>query len=202
MTGSVYKETAEGAAMKVAIVEGDSGGPGGGGAVGPGTTAAATRVVLASDSPEISNLAAIGLPSDAAATSDAGTFSLIALVKRALRRLSNLHAVNCSVTRSGGAPADNAVISGTITAPGPSQYIHLTGYSFSFSGNPSAARALTISAGGSILVDVDVITGGVGPVRLNVSAPANTAVTFSLAASGTAGNIGKLSLYHTNLSVI
>jgi hypothetical protein len=116
--------------------------------------------------------------------------------------LSNIYAVLCTGTRSGGAPADNAVISGTITAPPAGQYIHFTGYSFSFSANPSAARALTITAGGATLADIDVTTGGAGPVRISVSAPANTAVTFSLAASGTAGNIGKLSLYHTTLSVI
>jgi hypothetical protein len=147
-------------------------------------------------------LASVGAPADAAATSDTGSFSLIAQAKRSLLRLSNIYAVLCTGTRSGGSPADNAVISGTITAPPSGQYIHFTGYSFSFSANPSAARALTITAGGSTLADIDVTTGGAGPVSISVSAPANTAVTFSLAASGTAGNIGKLSLYHTTLSVI
>jgi hypothetical protein len=147
------------------------------------------------------NTGSIGITNDAAATSDAGQFTLIALVKRSLLRLSNIYAVLCTGSRSGGT-ADNAVISGTITAPGAGQYIHFTGYSFSFSANPSAARALTITAGGSTLADIDVTTGGAGPVSISVSAPANTAVTFSLAASGTAGNIGKLSLYHTTLSVI
>jgi hypothetical protein len=147
-------------------------------------------------------LASVGAPADAAATSDSGTFSLVSLIKRSLLRLSNIYAVLCTGTRSGGAPADNAVISGTITAPPAGQYIHFTGYSFSFSANPSAARALTITAGGATLADIDVTTGGAGPVSISVSAPANTAVTFSLAASGTAGNIGKLSLYHTTLSVI
>jgi hypothetical protein len=170
--------------------------------VGAGTAAAAQRTTLANDSPGVSNLAAVGLTADAAATTDTGGFSLVALFKRSLLRLSNIYAVLCTGTRSGGGPANNAVISGTIAAPPTGQYIHFTGYSFSFSDNPGAARTLTITAGGATLADIDVTTGGAGPVSISVSAPANTAVTFSLAASGTAGNVGKLSLYHTTLSVI
>jgi hypothetical protein len=145
--------------------------------------------------------ASVGAPADAAATSDTGSFSLIALVKRSLLRLSNIYAVLCTGSRSGGT-ADNAAVTGTISAPGAGLYIWIRGYSFSFSANPSAARTLTITSGGVDLVNVDVTTGGVGPVLIGVPAAANTAVTFSLAASGTAGNVGKLTIYHTTLSVI
>jgi hypothetical protein len=146
-------------------------------------------------------LTSVGAPADAAATSDTGSFSLIAQAKRSLLRLSNIYAVLCTGSRSGGT-ADNAAVTGTITAPPAGQYVHVTGYSVSFSANPSAARALTITAGGVDLVNIDFTTGGAGPVSISVSAPANTAVTFSLAASGTAGNVGKLTIYHTTLSVI
>jgi hypothetical protein len=112
-----------------------------------------------------------------------------------------MYAVQCTGGRSGGI-ADNAAVTGTIAAPGANSYIWIRGYSFSYSANPSAARTLTISSGGVDLVNIDVTTSGAGPVVIGVAAPANTAVTFSLAASGTAGNIGKLTIYHTVLSVI
>jgi hypothetical protein len=146
-------------------------------------------------------LASAGAPADAVATSDTGTASQTALYKRLLQRQSNVYAVQCTGSRSGGI-ADNAAVTGTIAAPGANSYIWIRGYSFSYSANPSAARTLTISSGGVDLVNIDVTTSGAGPVVIGVAAPANTAVTFSLAASCTAGNIGKLTIYHTVLSVI
>lgn len=120
---------------------------------------------------------------------------------RSLLRLSNIYAVACTGSRVGGS-ADNAAISGTIPAPATGQYIHLTGYSFSFSADPAEPKSLTISSGGQTLVDIDITTGGPGPVSINVSAPASTGVSFSLAASGAVGNVGKLNIYYTILSVV
>lgn len=245
MSDSLYKETAEGAAMKVAIVEGSSDG-GAGGAVGPGTAAAAARTTLASDSPGLPNLAAIGLESnaaassasgpstaislikglfarlilvhatveamlpntgsigittDAAATSDAGQFTLIALVKRLLVRISNIHAVQCTGAWAGNT-GNNAAASGTIPAPGPGLATYIKGYTVSYSAAISQPRNLTISDSSGNIVDVDFVTPGPGPVQVEELAAANTAVTFNLPASGTAGVIGRIRIYYTTLAVI
>jgi hypothetical protein len=200
MSDSLYKETAEGAAMKVAIVEGSSDG-GAGGAVGPGTAAAAQRITLASDSPGLANLAGIGVTTTAAATSDTGASSLIALFKRLLVRISNIHAVQCTGTWAGNT-GNNAAASGTIPAPGPGLATYIKGYTVSYSAAISQPRNLTISDSSGNIVDVDFVTPGPGPVQVEELAAANTAVTFNLPASGTAGVIGRIRIYYTTLAVI
>ena len=143
----------------------------------------------------------IGQLSDTAATSDAGTFSLIALFKRSLLRLSNIYKVTCTGTYAGGV-ADNAAVTGTIAAPGAGKFIFIKSVAFSYGATPSAVRNLTVTATSENIVDMGVTTGGPGPVPVGVGAAENTAITYSLPASGTAGVFGRLRIYHVTLDVI
>lgn len=143
----------------------------------------------------------IGLTNDSAATSDTGAFSLISLAKRLLVRISNIHAVQCTGTWAGNT-GNNAAASGTIPAPGPGFAIYIKGYTVSYSAAISQPLNLTISDSSGNIVDVDFVTPGPGPVQVEELAAANTAVTFNLPASGTAGVIGRIRIYYTILAVI
>lgn len=74
-----------GGALLVAVV---SGGAGGGGGSGTSDTTEATQLLVKAAVQSID--ADIGAPADAAASSDAGTFSLIALIKRGLGNWTTL----------------------------------------------------------------------------------------------------------------
>ena len=78
------RATADGA-LRVAVV---SGGSGGGGGSSTSDTSEATQLLVKA---AVQNLDAdLGAPGDAAASSDAGTFSLIALIKRGLSNWTTL----------------------------------------------------------------------------------------------------------------
>ena len=142
----------------------------------------------------------IGALDSTAATSDTANTGLISLVKRLLLRVSNLHAVQCTGAHAGGT-GDNAAVTGTIPAQA-GKVIYVKGYSFSFGAAPGSAVNLSITSGGSNIVDIDVITGGPGPVPVGVAAAADTPVTYSLGASGTGGNVGRLKIYYAILDAI
>jgi hypothetical protein len=153
-------------------------------------------------------LAGVGAPANAAATSNTGTFSLIALVKRALVRidvintvLSSLEAAENSTTFVTGT-GDNAAVTGTLSPPGEFFKYKLVAYTASYSASPSAARNLTVTAGGQTPVNVDITVGGPAPVHIGVTLAQNQGVAYTLPASGTAGVIGRFTLYYTILPVM
>lgn len=151
------------------------------------------------------NLAAIagsiGATSATVASSDTGTFALIPFIKRSLQRLSNIYAILCTGTFAGGA-ADNSTVSGTISAPGAGKAIFIKNLVFSYGATPGSVRILTVTSDGSDLVNFGITAGGAGPVPVNVLAPTNTAVRFSLPASGTAGVFGRLRIYYSIVDVL
>jgi hypothetical protein len=115
--------------------------------------------------------------------------------------LANLVAVNCTGTWAGGV-ADNAAVSGTIPAPGAGKTIFFKNLTFSYGAVPPSVRILTIAEGASNLVDFAITSGGAGFVSLGFAASPNTAVSFSLPASGTAGVFGRLRIYYAIVDVI
>ncbi len=146
-------------------------------------------------------LASVGAPADAAATSNTGPFSLISLVKRSLRQLSNIHSVLCN-SQVAGQFANNLAIGLTIAAPGVGRRIAISSIVFSYSATPTTPREINIQSAGSALFITLVTTAGPGPININVRAPENTAVTISMDASGTAGNVGVLQVYYADVEVI
>lgn len=115
--------------------------------------------------------------------------------------LRNLNAVLATGVWAGGV-ADNAAISGTIPAPGAGKAIFFKNLTFSYGAAPTGPRVLTISEGASDIVNFAITAGGAGFVPIGEAAAANTAVTFSLPASGTAGVISRLRIYYSIVDVI
>jgi hypothetical protein len=146
-------------------------------------------------------LASVGAPADAAATSDSGTFSLIAQFKRFSLRFGNLYKRFCD-GRSTGNTGNNAVVTFTIAAPGPGKRWLITGVLFSYSGAIAANAAFEIVAAGQFIAGGFITQSGPGPIALDVLAPVNTAVSCSLAASGTVGSTGSLYVYYCEQDVI
>jgi hypothetical protein len=128
------------------------------------------------------------------------TFATNALQTQLNALIRNLNAVSCTGIWAGG-DADNAAVTGTIAAPGAGKAIFLKNLTFSYSAAPPAARLLTVSEGASDIVSIDITAGGAGFVPISEAA-ANTAVTFSLPASGTAGVFGRLRIYYSIVDVI
>jgi hypothetical protein len=143
--------------------------------------------------------ASVGTPSDSAATTDTGTFNLTRLVKRALQRLSNLHAVVATGSWAGGS-ANNASVTGSIVEPGAGNAIYLKSVVFSYSASVSGPRNLTVTNALGNVVDLDVTSGGPGPVNIGHLCTENTAVTFTLPASGESDNFGRLRIYYAIVS--
>jgi hypothetical protein len=115
--------------------------------------------------------------------------------------LLNLNASLCTGTWAGGV-ADNAAVSGTIPAPGAGKAIFFKNLTFSYGAAPPSVRVLTIAEGANNLVDFAITSGGAGFVSLGFAASPNTAATFSLPASGTAGVSGRLRIYYAIVDVI
>ena len=129
------------------------------------------------------------------------TFATNALQTELNALIRNLNAVSCTGIWAGG-DADNAAVTGTIAAPGAGKAIFLKNLTFSYSAAPTEARLLTVSEGASDIVSFDITAGGAGFVPISEAATANTAVTFSLPASGTAGVFGRLRIYYSIVDVI
>jgi hypothetical protein len=115
--------------------------------------------------------------------------------------IRNSNAVSTTGAVVGG-EANNAAISGTIPAPGTGKAIFLKSLTFSYSSNPASVRILSIASGGIELVKFGVTAGGAGFVPVSVPAPANTAVTYTLPASGAAGVTSLLRIYYSTVDVI
>ena len=79
--------------------------------IGPKTAANSLAVTLASDGPLVT---AVGQPADAAATSDTGTFGVLAFVKRALQNWTTLLA-RIPALASGRVPVETVQQSGSVT---------------------------------------------------------------------------------------
>ena len=114
---------------------------------------------------------------------------------------SNLNTVLCGGLFAGGV-ADNAAISGIIPAPGAGKSIFLKSLTFSYGATPPSQRIFTVTAASSNLVDFAITAAGAGFVNIGVAAPDNTAVTFSLPASGTAGAFGRLRIYYSVIDIL
>ena len=145
-------------------------------------------------------LTSIGFTNSSAATTDTGTFNLISLTKRALLRISNLHAVVATGSWAGGT-GNNASVTGSIPAPGAGFAIYLKSVVFSFSASIPGPRNLTITNSLENVVDLEITSGGPGPVNIGDLCAENTAVTYTLPASGAAGNVGRLRIYYAIVRV-
>jgi len=142
----------------------------------------------------------VGAPADAAATSNTGTFSLIALIKRGVRQLSNLHEVNCN-SKSLFNFADNANISLVIPAQGANTAIVITTIVASFGLRPSAGRPINVVEGSTIALATSLSEAGIAPINFRYTAAANTALTVSLGASGAGGNIGSINVFYSVINL-
>jgi hypothetical protein len=146
-------------------------------------------------------LTTLGATADTVATTDIGNFSWIRLFKRALQRISNIYAVQCTGDVVGGS-GDNAAVTGTIAAPGAGKAIFIKGVFFSYGSHPASARVLSITSGGATLVDIAITSAGAGPMLISARAATNTAVAYTLPASGGAGNNGRLRISYSIVDVL
>ena len=131
----------------------------------------------------------LGLKNDSAATSDTGTFSLIALVKRSLQSLTSLINIFTRpaiiyVTGTVASNGDNPVIS----APGVGLSIYVTHLVIQ---NESATTTTTILKDSSnrlrILQAQRDTLNLIFPERRELKLPTNTALTLNLSGANTVG---------------
>lgn len=89
----------------------------------------------------------------------------------------------------------NAIVSVTIPSRGAGAYVEIRQIIFSLSEDPASAVALTVeSPSGTVIMNVDVTKGGVGPIITGFRSPTkDAAVLVKLAAGGT-GVVGKVNV--------
>jgi len=141
----------------------------GGGAV----TASTTRVTLATDGPGV---AAIGTPADAAASTDTGTFSIVALIKRSLQNWTSLLAkvptLTVTSTRllvdgSGVTQPVSGTVATTVAVRTPTT-----------TSVASSATSVTILAANANRRGISIANDSTSILRLSFATPATTANAF------------------------
>ena len=90
-------------------------------------------------------------------------------------------------------PAANTAATVTIAASQAGRRV-IRAVVWSYSATPTGGR-LTITDGGTTILDIDITVGGPGPVPLEYVAGVNAAVVVTLAAGG-GSVVGKLSVIH------
>jgi hypothetical protein len=131
-----------------------------------------------------------GAKADAAATSDTGSFSLIALVKRLLGLNSPKPASGSDVH----IPSSNTAAVVTYAAAGSGVSHVLGGISWSYNATPTGGN-IKIEDGATTVLSLDITSAGPGyiPFARAKKGTANTALVVTLAAGGS-GVSGKLSI--------